>query len=135
MQNSFTSFVKQLSQKLAASGRSLTLTLHAPNSAYKGYDYAASSKSADKIIIMAYGYGKTPEPVNSVNQAIKNAVSKVPASKLVLGISVPTETSDSLPDKVEIAKKYGLNGIAIWRLGLVTPQMWNMLRTSVIPIK
>jgi spore germination protein YaaH len=36
---------------------------------------------------------------------------------------------------VEIAKKYGLNGIAIWRLGLVTPQMWNMLRTSVIPIK
>lgn len=135
VQDSFTSFVNLLSQKLRASGIRLTLTLHAPNSAYKGYDYKSLGEAADRIIVMAYGYGQTPEPVNSVLQAVKASISSVPADKLVLGISAPSETPQSILTKVGIAKRYGLKGIAIWRLGLVTPEMWDALRTTVIPIR
>ncbi|BCV21029.1 hypothetical protein [Moorella sp. Hama-1] len=35
--------------------------------------------------------------------------------------------------KVGIAQRYGLDGIAIWRLGLVTGEMWDALRATVIP--
>lgn len=135
VQDSFTSFVKLLSEKLRASDLNLTLTLHALNSVYKGYDYKALGEAADRIIIMAYGYGQTPEPVDSVLQAVETAASSVPADKLILGISAPSETPQSILTKAGIAKRYGLKGIAIWRLGLVTPGMWDSLRTSVIPIR
>lgn len=131
VQNSFTSFVSLLAEKLQAAGKTLTITLHAPNSVYKGYDYRALGKVADKIIIMAYDYGPSPEPVNQVIQAVESATAVVPAGKLLLGISAPTENPQSILTKVGIAKKYNLDGIALWRLGVISNDMWQMLKTSV----
>ena len=82
---------------------------------------------------MAYDYGSKPEPVSLVTQAVEMAKASVPPEKLVLGISAPTETPESILTKVRIAKRYGLEGIAIWRLGLVTGEMWDALRATVIP--
>jgi hypothetical protein len=88
---------------------------------------------ADRIIIMAYDYGSKPEPVSLVTQAVEIARASVPPEKLVLGISASSETPESILIKVGIAKRYGLDGIAIWRLGLVTGEMWDALRANVIP--
>lgn len=131
-QSRFTEFVRLLADKLKPLGLNLTLTLHAPNSAYKGYDYRALGELADRIIVMAYDYGATPEPVSLVTQAVEMAKASVAPEKLLLGISAPTETAESILTKVGIAKRYGLGGIAIWRLGLVTGEMWEALRSTVV---
>ncbi|NPV91623.1 MAG: copper amine oxidase [Firmicutes bacterium] len=131
VQDSFTRFVKILSERTRAAGRGLTLTLHAPNSSYPGYDYQALGALADRIIIMAYDYGSTPEPVSLVRQAVEQAAALVPSEKLLLGISAPSETAESIPVKVGIAKRYKLAGVAIWRLGLVSDEMWGGFRSAV----
>lgn len=131
----FTNFVQLLSQKLKQSHKTLTLTLHAPNSAYKGYDYKTLGQAADKIVVMAFEYGSTPEPDKLVTQAVEMAVKEVPREKLLLGIAAPNETSQSILTKIGIAKRYNLQGIALWRLGLVTQDMWSGLRDSVIARK
>ncbi|MTI85463.1 MAG: copper amine oxidase [Firmicutes bacterium] len=132
--NNFTSFIELLSGRLKEAGLNLTLTLHAPNSAYKGYDYAALGSLADRIIIMAYDYGSTPEPVNLVMQAVETAGRAVPPEKLVLGISAPSETAESIIAKVGIAKRYGLKGVALWRLGVIPGEMWDTLKKHIHPI-
>ncbi len=126
-----TDFVRALAAQLKAAHKSLTLTIHPPNSAYRGYDYGALGEIADRIIIMAYDYGLRPEPVSLVLQAVEMAAEVVPPQKLLLGICVPYETAESIKAKLGIAKRYGLNGIALWRLGLVTPEMWQALRSHV----
>lgn len=133
VQDAFTRFVRLLAEQVKAANLTLTLTLHAPNSAYKGYDYKALGEVADRIIVMAYDYGSKPEPVSLVTHAVETAKALVPPEKLVLGISAPTETAESILTKVGIAKRYGLDGIAVWRLGLVTAEMWDALRATVIP--
>lgn len=133
VQDAFTRFIQLLAEQVKAANLTLTLTLHAPNSAYKGYDYRTLGELADRIIVMAYDYGSTPEPVALVAQAVEMAKALVPPEKLVLGISAPTETAESILTKVGIAKRYSLNGIAIWRLGLVSGEMWEALRVSVMP--
>ena len=130
VQNSFTSFVSSLAEQLRPTGKTLTVTLHAPNSAYKGYDYQALGQVVDKIIIMAYDYGSSPEPVNQVIQAVESATAVVPAEKLLLGISAPTENPQSIITKVGIAKKYNLDGIALWRLGIISDAMWQALNST-----
>ncbi len=131
VQQRFTSFVKLLDQELNKNSSSLTLTLHAPNSVYPGYDYQALGQIADRIIIMAYGYGATPEPESQVEQAVEMACQSVPANKLILGISAPSETAESIAAKVGIAKRYDLNGVALWRLGVINNDMWQALRDSL----
>lgn len=131
VQQKFTSFVALLDQELKNSSTGLTLTLHAPNSAYPGYDYQALGEIADRIIIMAYDYGPRPEPISQVKQAVEMACKSVPADKLILGISAPSETADSIAIKVGIAKRYDLNGVALWRLGVIDDGMWQTLRNSV----
>jgi len=133
VQDGFTKLILLLAEQVKAANLTLTLTLHAPNSAYKGYDYRALGEIADRIIIMAYDYGSKPEPVSLVTQAVEMANASVPPEKLVLGISAPTETPESIVAKVSIAKRYNLDGIAIWRLGLVTGEMWEAFRSAVIP--
>lgn len=123
----FSNFVNQLYNELQKSNLNLTLTLHAPNSAYPGYDYQTLGNCCDEIIIMAYDYGPKPEPLQLVTAAIEEALQTVPADKLMLGVSIPGETVDSLRQKIGIAKRYNLKGIALWRLGLVTPEMWDVL--------
>jgi spore germination protein YaaH len=125
-------FVFLLSERLKAAGKTLTLTLHPPNSVYKGYDYNALGELVDRIIIMAYDYGPRPEPFNLVLQAVEMAAEVVPPHKLLLGISAPYETPESIVPKIGIAKRYNLQGIALWRLGLVTQKIWQVLRDNVL---
>jgi len=127
----FTAFVEELSERLTAAGRGLTLTLHAPNSSYKGYDYLSLGNIADRIVVMAYDYGPTPEPVDLVVEAVEQAGAVVPPKKLLLGISAASETPESILTKIGIAKRYRLDGVALWRLGLVSEEEWAALRSSV----
>jgi hypothetical protein len=131
VQDYFSNFVRFLAEKVQAVGLDLTLTLHAPNSAYRGYDYKSLGEVADRIIIMAYDYGTRPEPDSLVIQAVEQSLKVVPKEKLILGISIPSENPESILTKVGIAKRYQLNGIALWRLGLLTDEMWDALRKTV----
>jgi hypothetical protein len=121
----FTDFVKALADELKKSGLVLTLCLHPSNSAYPGYDYQALGKIADRIIIMAYDYGSSPEPVPMVYEAVESAAAQVAPEKLLLGISVPNENPESIRSKIGIAKRFALKGIALWRLGLISEEMWQ----------
>ncbi len=132
---SFTSFVSLLAPKLKDAGKTLTLTIHPPNSAFRGYDYEALGKLADRIIIMAHDYGQKPEPLNLVVQAVEMALEVVPRDKLFLAISAPSETGASIPEKIGVARRYGLQGISLWRLGLITNEMWTIMRKSIEPRK
>lgn len=129
--DNFNGFVKLLAERMKSRGLKLTLTLHPPNSAYKGYDYSFLGKTADRIIVMAYEYGTKPEPDFLVIQAIEQSLNDVPKEKLVLGISAPSENQQSIISKIGIAKRYQLDGIALWRLGLLTDGMWDQMRKSV----
>lgn len=128
VQERFTRFVQLLYSGLNPYNKTLTLTIHPPNSAYRGYDYRALGEAADRIIIMAYDYGPKPEPINQVMRAVEMAAANVPTEKLVLGISAPYETAESIVPKIGIAKRYNLQGIALWRLGLVPADMWEVIR-------
>ena len=127
----FNLFVEKLSRELKKESLGLTLTLHAPNSSYQGYDYEYLGKAADYIIIMAYDYGIKPEPVQMVRQAVEMARETVPGEKLLLGISAASETPESLAVKIGIARRYKLEGIAVWRLGLLSDNMWDVLRARI----
>ncbi|MEN6349688.1 MAG: stalk domain-containing protein [Syntrophomonas sp.] len=131
----FSSFVRLLAGELKKNNLQLTLTLHAPNSSYLGYDYADLGKTADYIIVMAYDYGSKPESVTKIKQAIEMATISVPAEKLLLGISVVGETPESIKTITGLAKRYNLGGIALWRLGLLNSGMWDALEESVIKAK
>ncbi|MEG6616994.1 stalk domain-containing protein [Peptococcaceae bacterium 1198_IL3148] len=131
VRDDFTNFVARLAKELQQSNKQLALSLHAPNSAYQGYDYQRLGQLADTIIVMAYDYGSKPEPLSMVSQAIEQARAVVPANKLMLGVSLPNETATSLPGKIRLAKQHHLKGIALWRLGVVSDEMWQQLRTTV----
>ncbi len=133
VQERFSTFVQLLYAGLKTNDKTLTLTIHPLNSAYKGYDYEALGKATDKIIIMAYDYGPKPEPVNQVMQAVEMALEHVPSEKLLLGISAPYESAESLVAKFGIAKRYNLKGVALWRLGLVPSDMWDTMRVHTKP--
>lgn len=104
------------------------MSLHALNTAYPGYDYTALGKLADHIIIMAYDYGPNPEPNDLVEQAVKLATASVSGDKLWLGISAGNESDISMKSKLGIAKRYRLGGIALWRLGVISDDLWKVLR-------
>ncbi|MDK8191079.1 stalk domain-containing protein [Paenibacillus sp. UMB7766-LJ446] len=134
-------YVKQLKESLP---KDIALSLAVPplNSAYKGYDYKTLASLADDIIIMAYQYNpvgtksQVPEPNSLVDQAIQLALDAgVSKQKLLLGISLNSETSSSIDDKLGLAKRYDLKGAAFWRLGLFrtySNQMENAVNASVI---
>ena len=128
VQKEFAAFVTLLSKSLGQLEKSLSLTVHPPNSVYKGYDYAALAAAADSIIIMAYDYGPKPEPLSLVKQAVEMAKTQVPPEKLLLGISVPYETLESIAPKIGLAKRSGLGGIALWRINVISDEIWEVLR-------
>lgn len=127
LRNKFTNFCKSLSTKLKKNNLQLTLTLHPLNSYYKAYDYSSLGKFVDKIIIMAYDYGPKPEPEKKVTEAVIMAKKLVPSQKLILGISANNENSQSIVKKINIAKSYGLSGISIWYLGIISDSMWKSM--------
>lgn len=128
----FTGFVSRLSESLRARGLTLTLTLHPLNSGYPGYDYAALGALADRIIVMAHDYGGRPEPDARVEEAIVQAKALVPASRLILGISLPTETPESLVARAGLVRRHNLAGISLWRLGLGTNDTWHVLESRIV---
>ncbi|KAA8999778.1 glycosyl hydrolase [Paenibacillus spiritus] len=117
----FNAFVRNLSVKTKAQGLKLGVALHPINSSYTGYDYKTLGGLADELVIMAYGYGdeKSPEPAAKVDEAIRLALAQTPKDKLVLGISTASESTASIGTKIGLAKRYGLKGVAFWRLGLI----------------
>ena len=84
---------------------------------------------------MAYDYGIRPEPDTKVAAAVDLALAAVPAEKLLLGISLASESADSLVTKLGIAKRKGIAGVALWRLGLMQPEDWAALRAATDPIR
>lgn len=127
----FNLFSRQLADQLHEEGRALTLTLHPLNSIFQGYDYEALGAAADTIVIMAYDYGVQPEPLSLVNQALDLAARLVPGEKLLLGISIPSETPDSLKGKLSLAEHHNLRGIAIWYWGALNEPEWDVLRSRI----
>ncbi|MDT3426995.1 hypothetical protein J2Z22_002529 [Paenibacillus forsythiae] len=129
----YNAFVKNVSGKARAQGLKLGIALHPLNSSYAGYDYKTLAALADELIIMAYAYGdqKSPEPTDKVDEAIRLALKQTTKDKLVLGISLKSENESSVNTKIGLAKRYGLKGIAIWRLGLIGQAAWNEMGKSV----
>ncbi|WP_458126789.1 stalk domain-containing protein [Paenibacillus sp. Z3-2] len=134
-------YVKQLKSSLPQD-TALSLAVPPLNSAYKGYDYKTLASIADDLIIMAYQYNpvgtksQVPEPNSLVDQAIQLALQAgVPKNKLLLGISLSSETPSSVDDKLGLAKRYDLKGAAFWRLGLFrsyNTKMEDAVNASVI---
>lgn len=134
-------YVKQLREALP---QQIQISLAVPplNSAYKGYDYKTLSSIADDLIIMAYQYNpagtkaQNAEPNSLVDQAVQLALQAgAPKEKLLLGISINSETPASVGDKLGLAKRYDLKGAAFWRLGLFrtyTNEMESAVRASVV---
>lgn len=133
VQSQYNVFVKKLSVMARAAGLKLTVILPPLNGSYKGYDYKTLASLADDLVIMAYAYEDEsgPEPMNKVDEGIRLALQQVDKSKLVLGISVYSENATSVNAKIGLAKRYGLKGIAIWRLGLIGQPVWNEMSKSV----
>lgn len=131
IRDKYTAFAAMLAQRLHQDGKTLSISLHPPNSSYRGYDYAALGAVCDKLIIMAYDYGSKPEPLAMVKEAVEKTVMQVPAHKVVLGISIPSENAYSAAQKIELARRYDLQGIALWRLGLLDENMWRSLSSRI----
>ncbi|WP_438351902.1 stalk domain-containing protein [Paenibacillus sp. FA6] len=129
----YNAFIKNLSIKAHQANLKLTVVLHPLNSAYSGYDYTTLASLADDVIIMAYAYEqeKSPEPLGKVDEAIILALKEVDKDKLILGISMGSENENSVNTKVGLAKRYGLKGIAVWRIGLIGQAAWSEMSTSV----
>ncbi|RYD02972.1 hypothetical protein N752_22560 [Desulforamulus aquiferis] len=43
---------------------------------------------------------------------------------------MPSENPASLKSKINIARMYNLKGIALWRLGLLSNDMWSSLEAT-----
>ena len=131
--SNYNAFVNKLSDQAHQAGLKLTLVLHPLNGAYKGYDYTTLGSLADDLIIMAYAYEneKSPIRLHQVDEAIRLALRQVDKKKLILGISLASENEISINDKIGLAKRYGLKGIAIWRLGLIGDAVWAKINTSL----
>lgn len=133
VQSQFNTFVKNLAAMARPAGLKLTVILPPLNGSYKGYDYKTLASLADDLVIMAYAYEdeSRPEPLAMVDQGIRLALEQVSKDKLILGISVFSEDETSVNAKIGLAKRYGLKGIAIWRLGLIGQPVWNEMSKSV----
>lgn len=113
----------------------LSVAVPPPNGAYKGYDYKTLASIADDLVLMAYNYGAkpAPEPNGKVDEAIRLALKAgVPREKLLLGVSMASETEETLRAKLGLAKRYGLKGAAFWRLGLFGKSGAEALKANAV---
>ncbi len=137
----FVAFVSLLADVLHERGKTLTLSLHPLNSWYPGYDWRALGGLADWLVIMAYGYAPkgAPEPIEKVSEAVDLALEVVPGEKLLLGLlairnpdgSYAGETAETLAVKVGLAKRRGLAGLSLWRLGVWGAERLGAVRALV----
>jgi len=133
VQQQYTRFVRELAEILRAQRQSVSVVVHPLNGAYRGYDYKELGEAADDVVVMAYAYEdeQQPEPLVKVDEAIRLALQQVPKEKLILGISMGSEHAQSVNSKVGLAKRYGLKGVAIWRLGLIGEPAFHQLTQSI----
>ena len=190
----FSAFVADLSTKVHARGRALSIAVPAKvsdqlNDEWSGaFDYSALAQASDWIVVMAYGEhwaNSPPGPVASlpwVEAVLRFATQTVPARKLVLGIAfygyawsegpgeqismrealaraarsgaqvqwdelaqvpffrtprttVYFESGRSVELRMIMATRFGVAGMAFWRLGYESPDVWDslgmFLRSSV----
>jgi hypothetical protein len=127
-------YVQEIDKKLEAVGVKLSLAVPPPNSEYKGYDYQTLSKFADDLVIMAHDYhseetpDRTPEPNNKVEAAIVQLLNEgISPDKLILGISLWSESTATVDDKLGLAKRYGLKGASFWRLTFYNQDFANVI--------
>lgn len=134
----FTSLVAGVARELRAAGKETIVSVQPLNGWYHGYDYAALAGVADLLQVMAHDFtpGGGPEPADRVEEAIRLALADVGPerrTKLLLGIVAPYETPETLPQKAGLAKRYGLVGVSLWRLGEVGPERMAALDASITP--
>lgn len=133
VQAQYNAFVRKLAAAADAEGLRLSVIVHPPNGSFRGYDYKTLASLSDELILMAYPYeGETgPEPMKLVDEAIRMTLGDVPADKLVLGISMGSENADSVDEKIGLAKRYNLSGIAVWRLGMIGEKAYRAMRAEI----
>lgn len=130
--------VQLVSEQLRPSGREVIVSVHPPNSAFRGYDYAALAVHADLIQLMAHDYRSLgdpvgPEPIDRVTEAIEATLQVVSPDRILLGIVSSYEDPASFGQKVGLAKRYGLRGLSVWRLGTVGTERMAALEELVSP--
>jgi len=140
VQAGYTRLVRLVAELLRPSGHEIIVSVHPPNSAFRGYDYAALALHADFIQLMAHDYRAPgapvgPEPTDRVMHAIEATLRAVSPKRLLLGIVAPYEDTDSFGQKVGLAKRYGLAGLSVWRLGTVGPARMAVLEELVAPAR
>ncbi|EGL18845.1 MULTISPECIES: glycosyl hydrolase family 18 protein [unclassified Paenibacillus] len=90
----FAAFLSEV--KEAAKGKTLTVAVP-PTYYFEGYDLPSIGKTADTVILMAYGFLYKPDrlpsaPLPLVAEAVRDTIKAgVPVEKLVLGISKKTD--------------------------------------------
>jgi spore germination protein YaaH len=132
-------YVKLLAGKLSAIGVTVSVAVPPPNGSYKGYDYKTLASLTEDLILMAYDFhpagtpDHTPEPNAKVDVAIsmmlKAGVSK---DKIILGISLGSESTQSIDDKLGLAKRYGLKGASFWVLKLYNQEYADAIDRVVV---
>ncbi|BBI33767.1 stalk domain-containing protein [Cohnella abietis] len=127
-------FVRALDKELNDLNVELSLAVPPPNSDYKGYDYKTLASIADDLVVMAHDYNPKgtldpkPEPNAKVEEAIQLLLKAgVAKDKIILGISLWSETTSTVDDKLGLAKRYGLKGASFWRLSFYGPEFANAI--------
>lgn len=96
--DAFTSFVRQMAERMRANGYQTSVALAPKTSAsqtgllYEGKDYRALGEAADHVLLMTYEWGYTygppmaVAPINQVRRVVEYAVTEIPVEKIDLGI-------------------------------------------------
>lgn len=136
----YSQFVTELSKKLHAANKQLSVTVPAETGADSepwdnGYDYASIGQAADWVPIMAYDFswsGSAPGPVAPYywdESVIKYAASAIPANKIILGL--PTYGYDWDTTAGSPAKALSLTAVdALIQKNNITP-LWDS--TDAVP--
>lgn len=132
----YVALVKAVTDRLHPLRKEVIVAVHPPNGWYPGYDYKAIAQHADQVLLMAYPYGgDEPEPLDKVEEAILMTLEEVPPEKVLLGILMEHENRQSVVQKVALAKKHGLQGIAIWIIKSLDRDEMEAIETLVTPLR
>lgn len=131
VRHNFNRFLNKLRDRLLRLNKRLYVCVHPLNGWFLGYDYREIARLSDGLVVMAYHYGPTPEPYAPVEQSVTLALaSGVPREKLILGILTlkPYEIPETLAEKVGIAQKHRIAGIALWKISFLNEEFQAVLR-------